>query len=496
VKTILARLDPFAPLVVFVLALALRWLSIAANRFDGLYGQDAYAYFGYAREFVTALTQARLPPPFHWPLGYPALLASAFVLFGQSIATAQWVTMVCGAAAAGVTVLLARVCAPAEYSGAAGWVAGLVIACGGQAVQSSVVIMADAPALLWSALSAWLLIRFFATRRVLTLALASLALGLTILTRWQMLAFALAWFAALVTFFVLERKARRFLLLMLALTIVVLVLAPQLYYERLKAEPVAGASWVTGWSPANFIARSFDTVDGHFDYALPVAVFYAQPLFHPAYLFPLLTPFAIFGAYLLFRRGRPAAPISVLLLGSIGITFLFLAGIPYENFRFGLGMFVPAAVLTGLGAGWLWQKFLVRRAIRLVLAGVIAISLAGMIFWQPRVLRPILDAKANDLARTQWLASRIPRESAVYTFGINGALETYGGIRAQDAWNVTLDEMKARAVSMPTFLYLDIENVTSQWRGFRVEQNWRALHEQGRLRVVGELLGWTLYQIV
>ena len=39
--------------------------------FDGLYGQDAYAYLDYAGALRTALLNGSPPPPFFWPIGYP-----------------------------------------------------------------------------------------------------------------------------------------------------------------------------------------------------------------------------------------------------------------------------------------------------------------------------------------------------------------------------------------------------------------------------------------
>lgn len=46
-------------------------LLVALHDFDGLYGQDAYAYFDYA---TVALVEEPFPPPFYWPPGYPILI--------------------------------------------------------------------------------------------------------------------------------------------------------------------------------------------------------------------------------------------------------------------------------------------------------------------------------------------------------------------------------------------------------------------------------------
>lgn len=93
----IVRAKWFAPLCLFALALFVRVVPIFQHSFDGLYGQDAYAYFEYARELFAALSQARVPPPFWWSLGYPFLLDAAFLFGGMNAASAQGITMLYGA---------------------------------------------------------------------------------------------------------------------------------------------------------------------------------------------------------------------------------------------------------------------------------------------------------------------------------------------------------------------------------------------------------------
>ena len=55
------------------LALLFSWGFITVSGFDGLYGQDAYGYYTYATEVRDSIARGRLPQPYYWPLGYPAL---------------------------------------------------------------------------------------------------------------------------------------------------------------------------------------------------------------------------------------------------------------------------------------------------------------------------------------------------------------------------------------------------------------------------------------
>src|SRR5262249_46137421 len=155
---------------------------------------DAYAYYSYARDLFSALTHLQPPPSFWWPLGYPLLLNLGFLFGGVNVASAQAITVLCGALVAPLAYAIAHEIAPEESKIYAGWIAGLLCAVVGQLVQSSVVIMADAPGLMWASLASWLLLRYRRTRGTGTLVVASLAAGLAVWTRWENLIFAAPWF--------------------------------------------------------------------------------------------------------------------------------------------------------------------------------------------------------------------------------------------------------------------------------------------------------------
>src|SRR5437762_6584102 len=92
----------------FLFALALRGAIAVVSRFDGLYGQDAFAYYEFARRLLDSTSRLHLPAPFVWPLGYPALMALAFVLVGASPQAGQWVSMLAGGLVAPLVYLFTR----------------------------------------------------------------------------------------------------------------------------------------------------------------------------------------------------------------------------------------------------------------------------------------------------------------------------------------------------------------------------------------------------
>ncbi|MCA1553746.1 MAG: hypothetical protein LC737_05155, partial [Chloroflexi bacterium] len=91
-----ARANAAAPLIVFAVAFALRAAAIVHWQFNGLYGQDAYAYYDYALALRAALLTAQPIPNFWWPPAYPAffVLVSAFI--GATPFAAQFISLMAG----------------------------------------------------------------------------------------------------------------------------------------------------------------------------------------------------------------------------------------------------------------------------------------------------------------------------------------------------------------------------------------------------------------
>ncbi len=480
-----------AAVVLFLLATLNRAVLVLTNQFDGLYGQDAYAYFFYAREFFANVTRLQSPPPFWWPLGYPALLSVGFLLGGVNAAAAQAITVLSSALVPVFAFLLTHEAAN-KYKIFAAWVAGLICIASGQLAQSSVVIMADAPALMFATLGAWLLLRYARTRNALTLCAAAFAVGMAAWARWQNLIFAAVW---VVTLLMIEFRAApktisrldaRTPRMLLAIGIIALVLLPQLLIRATTNAPLAGQTWLENWSIGNFFARTFDNADGHFEYALPVAIFNAQVLAHPAYLFVMLTPLFGIGIFVLRKRTT-----SLLVLGWILGMYFFLAGIPYENFRFPLGLFAPVAVVTGMGAAWVWAKLSASR-LRFVFVGWIGAALCVMLFWQPRVLAPVLEIKLRELQHTRWLETQLLPNALVYTMSIDGAIEMYSRIRVENLWDM---DPAALDAATPTYLYADTNNIDSQWRGRLPDQLIRSLTATNELHPIASFNGWTLFRV-
>ena len=482
------------PGALFAFALLVRVLAIGLTQFDGLYGQDAFAYYDYARDLWQRVHVLQAPAPFWWPLGYPALVALAFNLGGFTPLAAQAVSVLSGALVAPLVYWWVREMATTsrtEYTGQGALVAGLAAAVGGELLQLSMSVMADASALMWALFSVLALLRYTRDRRARWWVLSLLALALATLTRWifggllapWLVVFALTWWRA--------ARPQRALTHVMAGALLPLPLA-FVQAGALLPATLMGHSWVVAWNPLDAFGRVFDNPDGHFVYALPVAVFYAQPIAHPYYLFPLLAPLVLLGAWAL--RRAPLAP-RVSLFGWLIVTYGFLAGIPYENFRFGLSLLPPLLVLAGVGfdEALRWRS----RAGPLALWLVALASLAGMLVWSARGIQSFVATKNEQLAVVRWTEQQLPPPATLLVFELTEYFTTYAPhFDTLELFTQTPESLQQAICAAPTVgLVLDVADVEAQWAGLAPEQNLRWLQAHSRLDVLGQNGAFTLFRV-
>ncbi|HYF64990.1 MAG TPA: glycosyltransferase family 39 protein [Herpetosiphonaceae bacterium] len=473
------------PLALFALALLIRLAYAWLWRFDGLYGQDAYAYFDHALAIRENLPRGQLPPrDFFWPVGYPALAALLMLLVGPNALAAQLASLICGAALAPLLYGLAD---ELFADRRAGVLAGLSVAVASQPIVSSLVAMADMPALFWATLAAWLLVRSErAERPGRWLAGAGAALALAAITRWIYLGLAPAF--GLYALGLVRRGRVGWTRLVPPLLTGLLIVGSQIMLSLGRPEGMAH-SWLLGWRPANALRRSFATVDGLASYPLPNGLFYAQPIAHPSYLFPLLGLAALWAVWRLWRDR--SAPALVLLLGWAGLVYGFLAGIPYQNFRFSLTLYPPLVLLAAAGASDLARRV---RLAGLVRAGV-ALSLAATLAWSTRPVGRFLDVQAADKRSASLIEGRLPPGAPVVSFGLTLTLRHYTGLRIHELFY--LDEAGLAGMlrcERTLYVVVDPANLAGQWRGTALQRSYDWLRANAALTALAALPPYTLFR--
>ena len=488
---------PAAPLVAigFGLILAVAAGAIAATRaFDGLYGQDAYAYFDYSVGSVRqSLLHAHALEPFFWPPGYPLLVALTSLATGPVPLAGQLVSLLMGALVPVFTYLLARELWPEDPPRAL-LAAGMVALCG-QLWQSSVVVMADTTGLALATFSAWALARYTRTAAGAWLMAASAAIAYATLARWIYGLVAIPF--ALYALWPLVR-ARAVAHAAGAIGVALLILAPTVGPPLLglvtnPGQPAAfaGNFQVYSWSPLNALRRDFFTADGHLAYTQPNGVYYGLAPANLAFLGPLLAVWVLPGVWA--ARGWPR-PLGVLIVGWAAIVYAFHAGAPWQNFRFTLAYLPPVALLSSAGVLYVWRRIGGRRWLEGALAVCVAVGLLISAAAAVRLVERFIDTKDQELALVRWVEPQTSPGAQLFTFGPTLAFRHYSSLPTYDLFDLSDTDVRAIvAQGGPEYVLVDTGSLDSQWLNQSPWANFQLLNASPGLTELGTTQGYTLY---
>jgi hypothetical protein len=507
-------------------------LAIALARgFDGLYGQDAFAYIDYALgPLATALARLEAPPWFYWPPGYPILVALAAGVTGLGDRAGQGVSLVAGAAIPVLTALLARElladALPASRRLPLALLAGAVAAVAPQLWQSSVVGMADTSAAAAAAAGAWAACRYWRLGGTRWLGLAAGGLGLALGIRWIYGLVAVPLVALALVAFHREARRRRpsesvraaVVAALVGVAIVIPVAIPMLgAIAAGRPVPFAADFSAYQWDVANALRSTIQTLDGELTYDQAGSAYYAsQPV--RRYWFGLLGLLAVPGMLAVIRR--PAVPAVAVLLAWPALVVGFLAGGGYQNPRFFLAAMPPLAILVALGAGLVWGSrsssrghartpsdvsprpstargaHAVGMALALAIAVLVPAGLASNAAYAASYTDAFVVRHAADLAAIRSLALRAPADARLITLGATPVLRHDG--RADVVELYWLDEGSVAALvadGRPTYLLVDMASMRSQWAAAAPGRAVRALEREPGLEPIGSAGIWTLYRV-
>lgn len=494
------------PLLLFILGLVVR-LDLSAD-FDGLYGQDAFAYYRYGVEVKQAVRTLTVPGEMYWPMGFPLVLAAAFTLFGTSAEVAQMVVLVAGALTSSLTYLLihdALTWIDWPQPGSAALTAALLVIFSGQGVQSSVVVMADVPGLCWATLSAWCLVRYALTRRRPWILLAALALALAGITRWAYLLLVLPWglFILHNGLFLLEKRAAFLKDLFLAATMGLLILLPQLAHSRQNPAALEAHGWLQNWSLRHAAQKDFVNADGTFHYQRTIRHFYARAAWDGYYLHAIFLPFIGIGTLALLWKIRQTAPVVILFWGWLLVEYGFLIGIPYQNIRFPLAFFVPLAALAGIGlTSTVHPVFsalptsLISGLRYAVLLIITLISIRATYTTGKAEIHHLIGLKNADLNTIEWVQRTIPA-GTLYTLDLWLMMQHYAPeLAVKQIYYETPDTLAQQFPSSePTYVLLNLWAIEHQWAGKAPWIAYHWLNEHEGLTRIGRYGNYTLLYV-
>jgi hypothetical protein len=482
------------------LLLALGAGAIALRRgFDGLYGQDAYAYFDYGAVSVRdSLLHLKPLDAFFWPPGYPLLVAATSLVLGPRPLAGQLVSLLMGALVPIFTALLVRELFPGDR---AFWLlAALLVATCGQLWQSSVVVMSDTTGLALATFGAFALVRYTRGRSGLWLVAAGAAVAYATLARWIYVLVGVP-FAVVALWYAVS--ARRSLISpVIAAVVAALILGPivgpplvGLFTHPDQSASFAGNFQVYSWSPLNAFHHDFFTADGHLEYSQVNGLYYAAAPFNLAFFGPLLAPWIAVGVWSAFAGSRRWPGRSLLLvIGWAACVYAFHAGAPWQNFRFTLAYLPPLAILVAAGLLFAWRD--AHRVIRVLAAACVVAGLVLTLGGAVRLVERFIDTKDNELALVHWVQSQTPPDADLLTFGPTLAFRHYSSLPTYDLFDVSASDISGvLRGSGPHYLLVNVGSVEDQWLDQAPSNNYHLLRDGPGLSKVGELEGYTLYQV-
>jgi hypothetical protein len=421
-------------------------------------------------------------------------------LIGPVPFAGQFVSLIAGSVVVLMTALLAE--APGEAFGSARLplLAGAVAAMTPQLWQSSHVVMADTTALALATTGMWALVRHRSEPENWPwFILATVGLSGAVLTRWA--------YALLIPVAVVLAAAnlarvdrRRAVAQMLAGAGICAALLWPLLVNAWSLFAAAGSSpayvvdlQVYRWSPTNALRTTFLTADGQLSYRFPNGVYYALAPGHRYLFTPLLAPLLLPGLWSLWRRGGRLQ--FFLLAGWLAMSTGFLAGAPYQNFRFNLAHLPPLAILVAAGWCWLWVRL--RGYRRWFIAAWLAGGLVWMAFGGLSLTRWFAERKAEQLSLVRWAEARMPIDARLITFQLTGTFRHYGAPEVLELFHLETDEIANLLMEKnPVYLLVDESNVGTQWTGLAPERNFSWMREQTELIQLGQRSGYTLFLVL
>ena len=492
----------------FAIGLTLLALLVAApvlmigrlHGFEGLYGQDSFAYVAYGLgPLREALLHGRAAPDFTLPPGYPILVAAASLAVGRSDAVAQGVSVLAGVAIPMLVALLAREILP-RRDGRLALLAGLLAAVAGQLWQSSLVSMSDTPAAAAATLGAVAACRFHRAGSRAWLVVAAAALALAVETRliygavavaFVLLAFA-RWHADM------RLDPRRTLVAAgVAGLAGLVVLAPTIAAIAFdvaagRAMPFAAELGVAPFDPSTPFRSTFETADGHLAYDWPMLAWYASQAAQPYWLAALALAVPIGLAAVARRRERSIAEIVTLIVWP-SIVLAILVLYPYQNPRFFLAMLPPLAILAAVGLDAAWRRIpRTRPTVRALALAVVALAIGASAGLAWRYTDSFVTRQTADLHAIRTLEAEIPPGAAIASIGATPALR-HDGWKVTELYNLSSAEAEDLTRLGRVYVIVQAAAMAGQWAGTRTGDAFAILASAPGFAIIDHAGSWTLY---
>lgn len=469
-------------LLLLLVAAGLLLLRFATG-FNGLYGQDSHEYLRYAQRLADFFTSGADPGDYFWPVNYPLYGALLSLLTGDVLTVLQLISITAFLLTLVYIIRFISLFYPQQplQSRVYAYI-GLVVCLSPLMLQSALVIMSDMLAVFFTTAAVYhmLAYRDFQERRDFYLAI--FLAGSAVMTRY---ATAVILLIPAVAFLRAYRPHIRWQESLWGLAIILFCVAPHFLIRAWQSAAFLEHPALVSWSIENWFKQQFNTTDGFASYRFLNLLYGFINTVHPAFFF-------LGGALAFFIRKKDLrSNKQLLLLASIVLYGLFLAGIPYQNLRFLLLSFPLVVVLMyPLFSRSIDRLLRPNFSVYLFVGVVVTIQLGLNYKYSSGTLQSNL--LEQRIARTMKSYDAGEDKNPIYTFWIDSALKTYG-IKNPI---VNLWHKKLESADSSGLVLFNESSFRQQWQGKNPMQNWEFLKENYQLQKIEELpQGWELYRL-
>ncbi|MCB0685484.1 MAG: hypothetical protein KDC53_03130 [Saprospiraceae bacterium] len=455
--------------------LCLRWTG-----FDGMVGQDSYAYVDQAYLMQSDLIAGWYNSSFRWPVGYP-FLGVIMSLLGWTIPLAmQMVSCLGMGGLLLVTYKLLGKIYPNESTGNSISYLILFLFLAPFIFRNAMLTMSDIPAAFLILSSIYLGMQFYNRGKYRFLILGVLSLILACWVRYAAFLFTLPlgvfYFAGL-------RRKHHLPLWWFGIIPLFLVMLYIIFFNQIQN--LYSHNAIQHWSIANFFKHTHITQQGNNSYWLPNVIYVWYPFFHYG--------FSWFCLIFLVINHRRLNVFYVVVIGLIYLCYVFfIAGLDAQNTRYLLPVYPLVLVLAypGYNTFMIWMK---QR--KMLLPAMVFIFLVQMVFtvfsFRTLFYRNALEREITGYLNDNWVGD-IAQPAYLYSFDIDIALQS----RGVPYQIINLWEKPISIFQKGSLVLFNEQKLAVQWRDQNPMLNWRRLQANNGLEKIVEFTGhWILYKI-
>jgi len=469
-KRILRHIEKHPALLFFIVG-AIVLVIVRVLGFDGLYGQDAYEYARYTGELQESLLASKTPEPFFWPIYYPIFGMVVNFIFNDLTWSMQLVSLLSWT----LTLLFSYQLITSLYTPKNKWTPLLYvlffIGFSPYFLRLGVSGMSDALCTLFVVFTF-----LFSLKKELLkyVHFVFLFAALAVFTRYGAVMLIIP--PVFVTFYKIV-KNKKYIQALFSISLAALVTVPFLVLQGFSPTETVSSSVISDWSFGNMFSTHFTSNEGSFEYPFPNIIYSLYAFFHPAFFF--------IGIGLIVTSAYFKIKINKLILGSVLVYCLLIAGIHFQNKRF-LILCLPLVVILlfpayeKLMSLKLLQKY---KVLLLTTFGITSIILSGYSFH-----------KLNTIHQEEMRLIKLLepyQEHSVYTFDIDIAMQ---GKNLQFQYH-NLWLTKDIAPKSGDLILLNYDKWSTQWEGHQLMDNCNYIFENPQLKLLKDLEnGWLLYR--